>query len=268
MKTPDSSAAGSRDLRDGITIELCAGGIDDVRVAAECQIPRIELNCGLPVGGLTPSLGLMSEARRIFHGTIICMLRPREGGFCYSDREFRQMLVDARSLLDMGCDGIAVGILCADGTLDATRCAAIRNGFPDTTLVFHRAFDVVRDPVDTLERLVTIGFYRILTSGRALTALAGSAEIRRYREQAAERIEILPGGGIRAENVREVVSSTGCRQVHTSARYLCRDSSTALNPHLAFGPHGTPSGSHSAVCRDELTRLQAQVAAFPEAATS
>ncbi len=243
-----------------VTVELCAGGIDDVRIAVECGIPRIELNSGMAVGGLTPSPGLIAEARRIFAGTIIAMVRPREGGFCYSDAEFQQMLVDARLLIEAGCDGLAVGFLNADGTLHENRNAEFRATFPDTSLVFHRAFDVVRHPRETLNQLIDLGFNRILTSGRMPSALEGAKEIRRCREQAGARIEILPGGGIRTENALRILAETGCNQLHTSARMRREDTSTQANPALHFGGNASlPAGDYAAADSGELTRLLNEV---------
>ncbi len=261
---PNQTSEPSRQPRDSsVTVELCAGGIDDVQVAVDCDIPRIELNTGMAVGGLTPSPGLVHESRRIYSGTIVAMIRPREGGFCYSDMEFRQMLVDARLLIDAGCDGLAVGFLHADGTLHQDRCAEFRRQFSDAALVFHRAFDVVRDSHEALQQLVEIGFNRILTSGRMPSALDGADEIRRCRERAGSRIEILPGAGIRAENVMRLLGETGCDQIHTSARVRCEDTSTHANPAIHFGSEESSSpGGYNGASREELERLLAEVGRF------
>lgn len=218
-----------------VAIELCAGGIDDVVIGASAGVDRIELNCGMPVGGLTPTLGLLENARPEFSGPLITMLRPREGGFCYSAAEYRVMLRDAERLLGSGADGLAFGFLNEDGTVDAKRCSEMRGLFPQSTLVFHRAFDVVPDASIALEQLIDCGLDRILTSGGRATANEGAAELCQRRIQAAGRIEILPGGGIRPENAVRLIGETGCRQLHTSVRAVGRDLSTRSNPALSFG---------------------------------
>ena len=237
-----------------ILIELCAGGIDDVLLAHAAGIKRIELNSGMSCGGLTPSAGLMQQARRCYSGQIIAMVRPREGGFCYSEAEFQQMLEDADCLSRLGCDGLAVGFLNSDSTLDIARCREFRERFPRQKLVFHRAFDVVPDYRHVLEQLVELKYDRILTSGGQTTAIQGLQQLRDCQERAAGRIEILPGSGIRASNVREVVRHTQCRQIHTSARIQRQDSSIPDEGGNHFGGNPqNPPGSYGAACAEELT---------------
>ena len=242
--------------KSDILIELCAGGIDDVLLAHAAGIQRIELNSGMSCGGLTPSPGLLQHARQFYSGQIIAMVRPREGGFCYSKAEFLQMLQDAEFLVQHGSDGLAVGFLNPDSTLDIQRCREFRERFPNQKLVFHRAFDVVADYASVLEQLVELKYDRILTSGGQPTASLGLQRLQDCQKQAAGRIEILPGSGIRAHNVREIVQHTGCRQVHTSARVQRQDSSIADLSVIHFGGNPqSPPGSYGAASATELTAV-------------
>ncbi|TWU56146.1 copper homeostasis protein CutC [Rubripirellula reticaptiva] len=202
----------------GLLIELCAGGIDDVLLAAELQVDRIELNCGMALGGLTPSAGLVAAAREAFTGPIVAMVRPREAGFTYSEAEFNLMLADCDSLLAAGINGIAIGCLTSSGTIDAQRCAAIRRRCATTTLVFHKAFDGTSDLLLSARQLIDVGFDRILTSGGASTAVAGRQQIRTLVRDFSSQIEIVVGGGVRAENLEDIVRETGCDQIHSSVR--------------------------------------------------
>lgn len=218
-----------------ILLEICTASVDDCVAAAEGGADRVELNAALAQGGLTPSLGVLIEARQSVSIPIIAMVRPRPGGFHYSDRDFAAMQRDADLLLEQGADGLAFGILHADGTIDTGRCRALIRQMEGREAVFHRAFDVVPEPSGALEQLIDLGVTRVLTSGQEASAYDGAANIAAYVEQAAGRIEILPGGGINRFTVADVLARTGCDQVHASLTMLRADPSTQARPHIAFG---------------------------------
>ncbi|MCL2010814.1 MAG: hypothetical protein FWG71_09785 [Synergistaceae bacterium] len=217
-----------------VKVEVCCGSAADVYEAANAGVERVELNSALFLGGLTPSIGEMRMARGA-PVEIIAMVRPREGGFCYGDMEFETMLADARALLDAGADGIAFGILNADGTVDKKRCARMMEEIGGAQGVFHRAVDVTPDWRAALDVLLGLGARRVLTSGQAPSADHGAAVIRAMIDYAAGRLEILPGGGIRMRNLRDVLEKTGCDQVHVSMRKTCADISCAHRPEIHFG---------------------------------
>ena len=181
---------------------------------------RIELNSALALDGLTPTPGLLFEARRAVRAPLIAMARPRAGDFCYSATEFRVLRRDVEYALEHGADGIAFGILDGDGRIDTRRCRTVVRQVAacNREVVFHRAFDAVKDPSDALARLIDLGVRRVMTSGGRRTAEAGAPVIRRLRERAAGRIEILPAGGIRPGNLCRLLERTGCDQVHSSLR--------------------------------------------------
>lgn len=216
-------------------LEICTASVDDCIAAQEGGADRIELNMALALGGLTPSLGTLIEARAATDLPIIVMIRPRPGGFCYSPSDFAAMEQDVHLALDHGADGIAFGILTEDGAPDEPRCERLIERIGDRESVFHRAFDVVPDPAGALERLIDLGVTRVLTSGQESSAYDGAPSIARYCEQAAGRIEILPGGGIDRFTLADVVARTGCDQVHASLTTMKVDGSTRARPHVAFG---------------------------------
>lgn len=218
-----------------MTLEICTASVEDCVAAEAGGADRVELNAALMLGGLTPSLGALIEARHAVTIPIIAMIRPRAGGFCYSAADFRTMQRDLDLALTHGADGIAVGVLHPDGTLDRERCAQLIAQAEGHPVVFHRAFDVVPDPWTTLEQLIDLGFTRILTSGQEASAYNGAATIAKLIQQAGGRIEILPGGGINRFTVADVVTRTGCDQVHASLTMLEADVSTQQRPHVAFG---------------------------------
>ena len=200
---------------------------------------RIELNSALFLGGLTPSIGALEAVKAQVKIPVMCMVRPREGGFCYTAFDYDTVCRDALALVRAGADGIVFGFLNDDGTLDATRCAdflgRVRAENPEVETVFHRAIDVVPDVFAALDTLTALGVTRVLTSGQRASAPQGAETIRKMLAHAAGRIDILPGGGINAGNVRGFIAETGVKSVHASARSLRRDTSVCGNPEIFFG---------------------------------
>ena len=257
--TSQTNEPGSTSSRGRVVLELCIGGIDDVEIAARNEVDRIELNSGMAIGGLTPSYALAKSSRAVFRGPIISMIRPREGGFCYSKSEFLMMLNDAEHLLSLGIEGLATGFLTTDGQIDLDRCRRLRALFPTKQLVFHRAFDVVADRITAINQLIDCGFDRILASGGAATAEQGCASLRDLIQIAGNRIEVLPGGGIRASNVAAIVRNTGCRQVHSAVREIAVDTSTGSATEVHYGLPSEANGSFGRVSESALNDLQAAI---------
>ncbi|MCG3125550.1 MAG: Copper homeostasis protein CutC [Phycisphaerae bacterium] len=214
-----------------IAVDSLAGAVAAARGGAD----RIELAAALELDGLTPTVGLLRQVRRCAALPVMAMVRPRGGDFVYSRAEFEAMCDDAELLLANGAAGVVFGILTADGRVDVERCGELvdlvgRRG----PCVFHRAFDVVRDAAASLERLIELRFSRVLTTGCSFSAdrgassaanattlppdLANADGLARLVRAAAGRIEILPAGGIRAENVAALIRATGVRQVHSACR--------------------------------------------------
>lgn len=218
-----------------IQLEICTASPEDCVKAERGGADRVELNCALMLGGLTPSLGALRESRASVRIPIIAMIRPRPAGFCYSQVEFSVMLRDAETVLAEKVDGIAFGILTAAGALDVKRCRQIIKLAAGRQIVFHRAFDVVNDPAHVLEQLIDLGATRIMTSGQEASAYNGAANIKNYIRQAAGRIEILPAGGINRFTVADVIERTGCNQIHASLSTVCKDRSASARPQVTFG---------------------------------
>ena len=227
-----------------ILLEVIVSSLDDARAAAAGGADRFEMCAALALGGLAPSLGLLDTVKRALAGVpVMFMLRPRAAGMAYSEGELSVMQRDAELALAHGADGLVLGVLTEHGDVDARACRRlldVARTNPNVQTVFHRAFDVVVDPVAALERIIDLGFTRVLTSGRAARAVDGVDEIRRTRERAAGRIEVLPGGGINANNVAQVITATGVDQVHLSLTRDAPDRSTRANPAVRFAtdqPH-------------------------------
>ena len=226
-----------------IKLEICTASVEDCVKAESGGADRVELNCALLLGGLTPSIGALREARAAVRLPIIAMVRPRPAGFCYSRAEFAVMQRDAEMALSEKADGIAFGILTAAGAVDLKRCRQMMRLAAGRQVVFHRAFDVVTHPLKALEQLIDLGVTRIMTSGQETSAYNGAANIAEYIRHAAGRVEILPAGGINRFTVADVIKRTGCDQVHASLSASMKDRSASGRPQVSFG--GTVKQSES-----------------------
>lgn len=208
-----------------ILLEVCVGSVADAEAAIAAGADRLELCSALELGGLTPSLGLVEVVLAISPIPVVIMVRPRAGGFCYDDHEFAVMLRNAGRFLEAGASGIVFGVLDRLGQIDVGRSQELVNLADELDTVFHRAFDFVADQRAALESLIGIGCRRVLTCGRQATAAAGAATIRELAACARGRIEILPGGGVNAANIAELVRATGCTQVHVGGSVARDDGS-------------------------------------------
>ena len=199
-----------------VLLEICCGSAEDAIVAAGHGADRVELNNNLFQGGLT-------------------MVRPRAGGFCYTETEMETARADAKALLANGADGLVFGFLHEDGTVDEARTRTFVELAEGKPCVFHRAIDVVPDWKRALDSLIRIGVTRVLTSGQesdVFFALDTIAEMIRF---AGNAIEILPGAGITLRNVDRVVAETGCTQVHLARHKAYPETSVANNRSIYYG---------------------------------
>lgn len=216
-------------------IEVCCNSINDCLTAKLCGADRIELTSASVLGGLTPSLGLLLEAKERTQLPIIAMVRPRNGGCCYSEAEFSQMCRDAEIFVENGADGIVFGFLTEDGFVDLERTREFLTHCKGVETVFHRAIDVAREPHSAIEKLISMGITRILTSGGKPSAPEGAQEIKALCEKFGGRIEILGGAGLNPANVEKFIKETGVSQIHLGASMALTDASADFNPQVDFG---------------------------------
>ncbi|MGX7111308.1 copper homeostasis protein CutC [Gemella cuniculi] len=212
-----------------IKVEVCANSIRDCLVAQSEGANRIELVSASFLGGLTPTASMLDIV--LEQGVtlpIMCMVRPRGGGFCYSELEKKQMFREAKELLKHGANGIVFGFLTEDSRVDwesTEKMIEICNKFGAES-VFHRAFDCAKNPEHNIQRLIGLGCTRILTSGLNETASKGSKIIKLFQEKYGRYIEILIGAGINSNNVQEIVEKTGITQIHGTFKYFEKDLTT------------------------------------------
>lgn len=246
-----------------IVLEVCCGSADDVLEACRAGADRVELNSDLFHGGLTPTLGSLLVAKRETGMKIMTMVRPREGGFCYTEGEFAVALEDARLLLSHGADGLVFGFLHPDGTIDLERTKRLT----DLALaagkeaVFHRAIDVTPDWREALEALIGLGVTRVLTSGQAPDVSQATGTIREMIRYAAGRIQILPGAGITRQNAERVIQESGCDQIHLAAHKAQADPSVHNNRQIYYGGClYPPEDRYNLIDGDYISGLAGQLA--------
>ena len=218
-----------------ILLEICCGSADDVIEAAKGGADRVGLNSNLFQGGLTPTVGSLRVVKRHVSIPVMTMVRPRAGGFCYTEAEYEVAREDARLLLENGADGLVFGFLHEDGTVDTERTRELVSIASGKPCVFHRALDVVPDWKRALDQLISLGVTRVLTSGQQSDVFFALDTIREMIEYADGAIEILPGAGITLENVQKVVDATRCTQVHLARHKTLPDPSVNNNRSIYYG---------------------------------
>ncbi|WP_430390300.1 copper homeostasis protein CutC [Dyella sp. 20L07] len=199
-------------------LEVAANSVASALAAQAGGAGRIELCTGLELGGLTPSHGQIALVRERVSLPVYVLIRPRAGDFLYNDDEMETMRRDIEACASLGCDGVVVGVLDADGHVDMPRCRELVSAAGRMGVTFHRAFDMTCNLSRSLEDIVALGVERVLTSGAARSAMEGVASIRALVEQAQRRVIIMPGAGIRPDNIVELANVTGAHEFHASAK--------------------------------------------------
>jgi len=197
-----------------MVIEACVNSAISAIEAQKGGAARVELCENLHDGGTTPSAGAILFARKNLLIGLFVMIRPRGGDFLYSDDEFEIMKEDIKVARELGADGVVFGILKPDGTIDLERMKTLVDLSRPMGITCHRAFDMTVDPFQAMEDLITLGIDRILTSGQQKTAPEGTALIAQLIRLSKGRIIIMPGSGVKEDNVAELIRTTGAMEVH------------------------------------------------------
>lgn len=198
-------------------LEACVDDLDSAHAAVQGGADRLELCDNLTDGGTTPSHGMLGYLLDTLDIPVFPIIRPRGGDFCYSSAERRVMARDVDHALSLGAPGIVTGALTPDGEVDIEAIREVVLHRPGVVVTFHRAFDLVRDPIVALETLIEAGVTRILTSGQRATAWEGRALLAELARRAGDRIVIMAGGGIHEDHVAALVQETGVSEIHVRA---------------------------------------------------
>ncbi|MFD2523658.1 copper homeostasis protein CutC [Emticicia soli] len=198
-------------------LEICCFSLESCLTAQKAGAYRIELCGGMFEGGTSPSAGLIKLARQNVTIKLYVMIRPRGGDFCYSETEFEVMKADIETAKELGADGVVLGILNPDGTVDTTRTKELVELAKPLKVTFHRAFDVSAEPFEALEAVIETGCERILTSGQKNAAIDGLELLGQLTAKADNRIEIMAGSGVGAQNAKQFLA-VGVHALHMTGK--------------------------------------------------
>ena len=198
-------------------IEIACFNLDSAIIAQNTGADRVELCADMLVGGTTPTIEIIKQAREHLNIDLYIMIRPRGGNFVYSDSEFEQMKSEIEAIKKLGVNGFVFGILKDDNTINIEQnleLVELAKSFPCT---FHRAFDEILDYEKALENVISCGFSTLLTSGTFPNVMEGKEVLKQLVIQANNRIEIMPGGGLRSTNISALDEMVNANWYHSSA---------------------------------------------------
>ena len=234
-------------------IEIATSDFLTTKSAVEGGADRIELCANLAEGGTTPSYAHIKKCREAFDIVLFPIIRPRGGDFLYTKDEFEIMKNDIKLCKELGCEGIVIGLLNMDGTIDMTRTSELIEPAYPLEVTFHRAFDRCKDPFAALEELIEIGCQRILTSGQKPTVSEGVDLIAELNKKADDRIIILPGSGVRKDNIKMLAEKIGCLEFHSSLRGKAKSPMQFIHPAFA---DSAESYSNNEISPNEVRALR------------
>ena len=260
--SPRETAAAETRTNRKIHVEVCIDSLDSALASQAAGAERVELCANLLEGGTTPSAGLIAEVRRNISLKLHVMIRPRGGDFCYSDGEFRIMERDIAAAKDLGADAVVFGILDPNGAIDAARMAKLIALARPMKVTCHRAIDMSRDLLQSLETLIALGVDYVLTSGGRQTAIEGSANIARLVRAARGRIAVIAGSGIHERNVRRLIAQTGTTEIHVGLSDAFPSPMKYRNPRISMGQ---AKGREYARIGTSRSRLEQLIAAASSA---
>ena len=217
-----------------VRVEVCANSVQSAIEAEKGGAVRVELCGNLPDGGTTPAKSQIELARESLSIDLNVIIRPRGGDFLYDNVDFESMKRDIQLCGEIKCDGVVIGMLDADGNIDKERNAVlvdIAKKF-GMSVTFHRAFDRVKDITLALDDVIKLGCNRILTSGGYLNAYDGREVIRDLVRLSGDKIIIMAGSGVNENNVSDLITYTGVKEVHGTFQTFASGGMNFHNPHF------------------------------------
>lgn len=198
-------------------IEIACFNLESSLIAKKAGANRVELCANISVGGTTPTIEIIQQARNNLSIDLYVMIRTRGGNFVYSEPEFQQMKSEIENIKQLDVNGFVFGILNEDSTINIEQNKALVELAKPFPCSFHRAFDAVSNYKQALEDVISCGFSTLLTSGTFSNVMEGKEVLKKLVEQAKNRIEIMPGGGLRSTNISELNQIVNANWYHSSA---------------------------------------------------
>lgn len=216
-------------------LEACVDSVESALSAYRGGADRLELCAALVIGGITPDIYTLTQIKERSDIKTNVLIRPRFGDFCYSDYEFEQTLVQVKRFAEAGANGIVIGALTPEGSLDIDRMSRLIEAARGLKITLHRAFDQARNPFEAMEDAIKLGVNTILTSGQKISSLQGAGLLRELAEAADDRIDIMAGGGIDAAAIKQLHTMTGLTSYHMSGKKIINSVMKWRNPEVKMG---------------------------------
>lgn len=261
-------------------LEVCADSVESALSAKAGGATRLELCANLVIGGTTPGYELFEQVKKETGLPIRALIRPRFGDFLYSEYEYQQMLCDVRHFAEAGADGVVIGSLNADGTLNEVQMRGLVRAAGGCGITLHRAFDVCEDPFGTLQRAAELGVDTILTSGQEAGCMQGRELIRqlvraaehgawdgRETSAAQRQMTILVGAGVVSSNIKEIAMTTGAHAFHMSGKKLMDSGMRYRNERVHMGIEGLSEFELYRTDEEEIRRASRILQAISEEET-
>lgn len=201
-------------------LEVCVDSVESALVAERGGADRLELCSNLVIGGTTPSPTLFQEIRKYSRIPMRVLIRPRFGDFCYSEYEFAMIKAEIQQFRKLGAEAVVIGVLTPDGAVDVPRMHVLMQEAGAMEVTFHRAFDVCKEPLQAFDEIKKLGITTILTSGQKNSYVEGKELLRELVERAGREVQIMPGGGVTPENLKEMAPYIGAHAYHMSGKRI------------------------------------------------
>lgn len=219
-------------------LEACVDSAESAVEATEGGADRLELCGNLIIGGTTPERALYEKVRELTDTRIHVLIRPRYGDFLYTDYEFEIIVRSVALYRELGAEGVVVGCLLPDGSLDMERMKALKEAAGPMSVTLHRAFDMCRDPYEALEQAKTLEIQTILTSGQKADCTRGRELIAGLVRESAGRVDIMAGGGVDADVIRQMIPATGASSYHMSGKRVLPSGMAYRKEEVSMGVPG------------------------------
>lgn len=220
-------------------LECCVDSPESAIAAERGGAGRLELCANLIIGGTTPTMALYEKVRELVSLPIHVLIRPRFGDFLYSEAETDIICQEIRAFAKAGTDGVVVGSLRPDGTLDTDSMGRFMDCARGMSVTLHRAFDMCRDPLAAREQAEHLGVHTILTSGQASSCREGLPLLQKLAKLSADHgPAIMAGGSVNAGTVRELIARTNIHTFHMSGKTVLESGMTFRNPAVSMGLPG------------------------------
>lgn len=235
-------------------LECCVDSVESAIEAEKGGANRIELCANLIIGGTSPSLALFKKVKEKTNIKINVLLRPRFGDFLYSDYEFEILKEEVKQFKEAGADGIVIGCLRSDGTIDSSKMEELIALAGGMHITMHRAFDMTKEPHEALKEAKRLGVNTILTSGQRNTALEGKELIKDLIEEAGNEFEILIGSGVNANVIKEFLKESKAWAFHMSGKETLISKMEYKNNKVSMG---LPMMSEYEIWKTDYKKVQA-----------